>query len=67
MLKFIDAPGHAPHELCIYESRNGGLFIGDAAGMYVANKVSLPISPAPGFDAELYINTLQRLMKLSFG
>ena len=64
VLKFIDAPGHAPHELCIYESRNNGLFTGDAAGLYVANEILLPSTPPPNFDEELYVDTLQRLMKL---
>ena len=27
-LTFIYAPGHVPHEICLYESRNGGLFVG---------------------------------------
>ena len=66
VLKFIDTPGHAPHELCIYESRNGGLFTGDAVGMYVAEgEVLRPLSPPPDFDLELYINTLERLMRLN--
>ncbi|GAH08832.1 unnamed protein product, partial [marine sediment metagenome] len=26
VLKFVDAPGHASHELCIYESRNNGIY-----------------------------------------
>ena len=64
-LKFIDAPGHAPHELCIYESQSGGLFLGDAIGMMVAGKEALlPVAPPPGFDAELYLNTLERLKEL---
>lgn len=64
-LRFIDAPGHAPHELCIYESRNSGLFVGDAAGMSVAeNEILLLDTPPPSFDAELCINTLERLIKL---
>ena len=66
VLKFIDTPGHTPHELCIYESRNGGLFTGDAVGMYVAEGELLqPLSPPPDFDLELYINTLERLMRLN--
>jgi len=36
LLRFIDAPGHAPHELCIYESRNQGLFTGDAVAVFLA-------------------------------
>ena len=64
-LRFIDAPGHAPHELCIYESRNNGLFAGDAVGMSVAeNEILLLDAPPPSFDAELCIDTLERLMKL---
>lgn len=66
VLKLIDAPGHAPHEICIYESRNNGLFTGDAVGTYLAeNEILLPITPPPSFDLELCINTLERLMKLN--
>jgi len=65
VLRFIDAPGHASHELCIYESRNNGLFSGDAIGISVAeDKVLVPATPPPSFDAELCINTLERLIKL---
>ncbi len=65
LLKFIDAPGHAPHELCIQESRNGGLFVGDTVGIFVAgSEVLLPVTPPPSFDAGLYLHTLERLMQL---
>ncbi|MFC2065999.1 MBL fold metallo-hydrolase [Chloroflexota bacterium] len=64
LLQFIDAPGHAPHELCIYESRNNGLFAGDAVGLYI-NGTLLPITPSPSFDSELYVNTLRGLMELN--
>jgi glyoxylase-like metal-dependent hydrolase (beta-lactamase superfamily II) len=66
VLDFIDAPGHAPHELCIYEKRNGGIFVGDAIGLYLADgEVLLPCHPPPSFDAEACINTIQRLMTLN--
>jgi glyoxylase-like metal-dependent hydrolase (beta-lactamase superfamily II) len=65
-LEFIDAPGHAPHELCIYESRNGGVFTGDAVGVYIADfDILLPFHPPPQFDLELCLRTLERLGKLS--
>jgi len=66
VLDFIDAPGHAPHELCIYERRNGGIFTGDALGLYLADgEVLLPCHPPPSFDLEVCINTIQRLMTLN--
>jgi len=65
VLSFIDAPGHAPHELCIHESRNNGLFTGDAVGIYIPeNDILLPYHPPPSFDLEQCINTLKRLMEL---
>jgi len=65
VLQFIDAPGHASHELCIYESRNQGLFSGDAVGISVAkNEILLPVTPPPSFDLDLYLDTLERLMAL---
>ena len=65
VLNFIDAPGHAPHELCIYERRNGGIFTGEALGLYFADEVLLPCHPPPSFDLEVCINTIQRLMMLN--
>ena len=64
-LRFIDAPGHAPHQMCVHESRNNGLFTGDAVGLYVAeNEVVLPATPPPSFDLELYLGTLEKLMEM---
>lgn len=65
-LRFIDAPGHAPHELCIYETRNGGLFTGDAVAVYIAAyEILLPFHPPPQFDLQLCLSTLQRLDEFS--
>ncbi len=64
-LKFIDAPGHAPHELCIHESRHNGLFSGDAVGVYIAeSEILLPATQPPNFDLELWLDTIDRLMEL---
>jgi len=67
VLRFIDAPGHASHELCIYESRNNGLFVGDSMGIRIFGdgEVLLPVTPPPDLDPELCINTLERLMELN--
>ncbi|MFH1003792.1 MAG: MBL fold metallo-hydrolase [Chloroflexota bacterium] len=62
-LEFIDAPGHAFHELCIHESRNGGIFTGDAAGIYLVDgAVLLPTHPPPSFNLEAAVSTLERLI-----
>ncbi|MFP4642072.1 MAG: MBL fold metallo-hydrolase [Dehalococcoidia bacterium] len=65
-LSFIDTPGHAPHHLCIYETRNDGLFAGDAVAVYIGEyDILLPFHPPPQFDLELCLSTLQRLERLS--
>ena len=64
-LRFIDAPGHAPHELCIYESRNQGLFTGDAVAVSLAEgEVFLPFQPPPDCDLEQNNNTIEKLMEV---
>jgi glyoxylase-like metal-dependent hydrolase (beta-lactamase superfamily II) len=65
-IQCIDAPGHAPHELVIHETRNHGLFTGDAAGIYLPeNDILLPATPPPNFDAEIFINTIRWLMSIN--
>ncbi len=65
-LHFIDAPGHAPHELCIYEDRNRGIFTGEAVGIYIAgDSFSLPSTPPPSFDAEQCVAALERMRRLN--
>ncbi len=65
VLKFMDAPGHAPHELCIYETRNKSVFTGDAAGVSVnGNSILFPACQPPNFDMELYLATLDRVAGL---
>jgi glyoxylase-like metal-dependent hydrolase (beta-lactamase superfamily II) len=64
-LRILHTPGHAPHQLCILESRNNGFFSGDAAGTLVADgRVLMPATPPPTFDLELYLSSLEQLDKL---
>jgi glyoxylase-like metal-dependent hydrolase (beta-lactamase superfamily II) len=68
VLKFMETPGHAPHELCIYESRNRGVFTGDAVALNLAGgEVFLPYHPPPAFDLEKCLATLRRLQALQAG
>lgn len=61
-LVFLDTPGHAPHELCIRETRNGGVFTGDALALYIPDyDILLPYHPPPQFDLKLCLETMDRL------
>jgi glyoxylase-like metal-dependent hydrolase (beta-lactamase superfamily II) len=64
-LKFIDAPGHAPHELSILETRNNGLFVGDTVGLCMPkHNILFPITSPPSYDSEQFLATLQKLAAL---
>jgi len=66
VLEFLDTPGHAPHELCIRETRNSGVFTGDALALYIPDyNIILPYHPPPQFDLELCLETLGRLEHLA--
>ncbi len=64
-LVFLDSPGHAPHELTILDRRNGCVYTGDAAGLYFPDdEILMPVAPAPSFDLEKNLRTLERLLSL---
>lgn len=64
-LRIIYTPGHAPHHMCIYESKNNGLFTGDAVGIYLSYEDALiPTTPPPDIDLEVYVNTINSLKEI---
>jgi glyoxylase-like metal-dependent hydrolase (beta-lactamase superfamily II) len=65
-LEIIDAPGHASHEICLYDRATGALFTGDAAGLFFQDtKEIVPTTPPPDFNLELSIQTIDTLLKLA--
>jgi glyoxylase-like metal-dependent hydrolase (beta-lactamase superfamily II) len=65
-LEVIDAPGHASHEICLYDRATGALFTGDAAGLFFQDtKEIVPTTPPPDFNLELSIQTIETLLKLA--
>jgi glyoxylase-like metal-dependent hydrolase (beta-lactamase superfamily II) len=63
-LRVIETPGHASHNLSFYESLNGGVFPGDAAGTYFPEfDVVMPTTPPP-FHLDLALASLDKLISL---
>lgn len=65
-LQILYAPGHAPHQIVIFDRSVKGIFCGDALGLLAqnANPFPLPNTAPPGFDQELYLQTVQKLRDL---
>ncbi|WP_435365556.1 MBL fold metallo-hydrolase [Haloarchaeobius sp. DYHT-AS-18] len=62
-LDLVHAPGHAPHQICALDSRTATLFSADAAGMFLFDQL-LPTTPAPDFDLQQSLDTIERLRAL---
>lgn len=61
-LELIDAPGHAPHQCCLYDTDSEALFGADAAGMNFPDGDHRPTTPPPNFDLEAALDTIDRLL-----
>jgi len=65
-LQIIYSPGHAPHHLSVLDQKTGGLFCGEALGVpeYGVDSPPLPYAAPPGFDLEVYLETMDKLRAL---
>jgi len=63
----IYAPGHAPHQIVIFDQKTRGLFCGEALGLLLPGLESSPIPAAapPAFNLEVYLKTMEMLRKLN--
>jgi len=61
-LQILYAPGHAPHQIAIFDRSVGGLFCGEALGG--ATKHQMPAVAPPSFDLEVYVATIEKLRQL---
>jgi len=66
-LQIIYAPGHASHHMVIFDGKTRGLFCGEALGVPLpgAESSPIPVAAPPSFDIEVYLETMERLRKLS--
>ena len=67
LLEAIATPGHSPDHLSFWERRNGGLFIGDAAGLTMDRwGLAFPVTPVPAYDLAAHRATIARLQGYGF-
>ncbi len=64
-LKLFEAPGHAPHHLCVFEPESGCLFAGEALGHFYPESQTLsPAIAPPGFDYDASKNTIEEIKRI---
>ncbi len=60
------SPGHAKHHVGVIDSASGDLYVGDAAGVFIAETQDLrPASPPPDFDLPLALDSLRLFAALA--
>jgi glyoxylase-like metal-dependent hydrolase (beta-lactamase superfamily II) len=60
------SPGHAKHHVGLIDSATGDLYVGDAAGVYIAETQDLrPATPPPDFDLALALDSLRMFAALA--
>lgn len=64
-LEVLDTPGHAKHHVAVFDPQNGGLYVGDTAGLcYPHGHEVQPNTPPPDFDPHLMTGSLRRMAAL---
>jgi glyoxylase-like metal-dependent hydrolase (beta-lactamase superfamily II) len=67
-LEVHHVPGHAPHQVALYDPASDGVFTADAAGSYAPGlDVPYPETPPPTFDAEQCLADVALLRELDPG
>ena len=65
VLRVLDSPGHASHEMAFHDPASGVLFSGDIAGVRLGNEPYVrPPTPPPEFDPERWYASVARLRAL---
>jgi glyoxylase-like metal-dependent hydrolase (beta-lactamase superfamily II) len=59
------SPGHAQHHVGLLDSHSGDLYVGDAAGIWIAETATVrPSTPPPDFDLHTALDSLDRFAGL---
>lgn len=61
-LEILDTPGHAKHQVAIFDPDSGGMFVGDTVGLcYPHGHEIQPNTPPPDFDPHQLTGQLRRM------
>jgi glyoxylase-like metal-dependent hydrolase (beta-lactamase superfamily II) len=61
-IEAIYTPGHASHHVALADSRTGGVFVGDALGVFLPDvRILRPAMPPPEFDLEQAVASVERI------
>ncbi|HVM12464.1 MAG TPA: MBL fold metallo-hydrolase [Actinomycetota bacterium] len=61
-IEAVYTPGHASHHVCLFDDRTGGVWVGDALGVFLPDvRILRPATPPPEFDLELAIESIDRV------
>lgn len=64
-LRLLFTPGHAKHHMCIWDTTEGAVFLGDSAGVYLHDvEYQAPSAPPPDLDPYLACESLDRVADL---
>jgi glyoxylase-like metal-dependent hydrolase (beta-lactamase superfamily II) len=63
-LHVLYTPGHASHEVTIYDDDSGTAFVGDTAGVCYGEGWQKPATPPPEFDLDAALDSIARVQKL---
>ncbi len=61
-LEVVYTPGHASHHICLVDSATGGIFVGDAVGVFLPDvRILRPATPPPEFDLDQAVESIERI------
>jgi glyoxylase-like metal-dependent hydrolase (beta-lactamase superfamily II) len=62
LLEALPTPGHSPDHVCFWDRKRDAMFLGDAAVTVMPYyNLEFPVTPAPGYNHEVNLNTLAML------
>ena len=58
-------PGHAKHHVSYFEEATGAAWIGDVGGIRLAGGPTVPVTPPPDIDVDLWRGSMSRVLEWS--